>query len=224
MATITPVALWQPNNAAITLPTHEHALLRGISWDTYEAILRDTEGRRRLRLTYDDGDLEIMSPSRKHEWGKKSLGRMVEIYTLEAGIPIYSLGSTTFKLEMEKKGLEADECYYLQNEALVRGKEELDLTVDPPPDLAIEVEVTSRMLPRLPVYAALKFPEVWQCSRGKITVHLLQADGNYAVGRLSACLPQLPLEKLEEFLRNREHSDETAWMRAFQQWVRSTVG
>jgi Uma2 family endonuclease len=223
MATITPAGLWQPNDAIIPLPSQEHVLLRGISWDTYEAILREMEGRRRLRLTYDDGDLEIMSPSNKHEWGKTLLARMVEAYTEELGIPICSAGSTTFKLELERKGLEADECYYLQHEELVRAKDELNLGEDPPPDLAIEIEVTARVLKRLPIYAGLRFPEVWQFSRGEIKVHLLGSDGFYAVGRTSACLPQLPLVKLEEFLRKRGQTDETTWIRAFRQWVRTTI-
>jgi Uma2 family endonuclease len=202
----------------------EHVLLRGISWGTYEALVYELEGNRRLSLTYDDGDLEIMSPSGSHEWRKRLLGRMVETYTEVLGIPICSLGSTTFKLELQAKGLEPDECYYLQHEELVRSKDDLNLGEDPPPDLAIEVEITSRLLPRMPIYAKLQFPEVWQYSRGKLVVYLLQADGSYSPCRQSKCLPELSLDKLEESLRNRGETDETTWTRAFRQWVRTTIG
>ncbi len=203
------------------LPSDEHVLLRDISWTTYETLLREIEGSRRLYLTYDQGNLEIMSPSHKHEGTKRLIGRMVEEFTLELGIPIKSAGSTTFKRALNKKGLEPDECYYLQHEELVRSKKDLDLNVDPPPDLAIEMEVTKRIIKRMPIYASLGFPEIWQCHRGKIRVHLLNADGKYAVGRASACLPRLPIEKVEEFLAASGQKDETTWMRNFREWVRT---
>ena len=221
MATVVEEAAYSGNDEVRELPGDEHVLLRGISWSTYEALVREIEGHRRLFLTYDDGDLEIMSPSSKHEWGKVLIGRMVEAYTEEFGIPICSLGSTTFKLEIQHKGLEPDECYYLQHEAQVRGKDDLNLGDDPPPDLAIEVDVAKRVLRRLPIYAALGFPEVWQFVRSEIKVHLLGAEGAYVIGRQSACLPQLPLEKLEEFLRQRGETDETTWIRSFRAWVRT---
>ncbi len=206
-----------------SLNDQEHVLLRGISWETYETLLTELEGNRRLQLTYDDGDLEIMSPTLKHEWGKRLIGRMIEAYTEERGIPIASAGSTTFKLKLQKKGVEPDECYYLQHESLVRDKDELDLAVDPPPDLAVEVEVTARFLQRLPIYAALRFPEVWHYRRGVLTVHLLDHAGAYAVAPRSACLPELPLAALEEFLRKRGATDETSWIREFRSWVRTLV-
>jgi Uma2 family endonuclease len=204
----------------IPLPLDEHVLLRGITWDTYEAILSDIEGNRRLYLTYDNGDLEIISPSPKHESAKRLIGRMVEAYTEELGIPIRSLGSSTFKFKVEKKGLEPDECYYLANEARIRGKEDLRMGEDPPPDLAIEVDVTRRVLKRLPIYAKLGFPEVWQYVRGVIRVHTLE-NGVYVVGDASKCLPNLPLEKLPEFIRSVNDSDETTWIRSFRDWVRT---
>lgn len=203
------------------LPSEEHVLLRELSWATYETLLSEIEGNRRLYLTYDQGNLEIMSPSHKHEGPKRLIGRMVELFTLELGIPIKSAGSTTFKRKLFKKGFEPDECYYLQHEELVRSKEDLDLNVDPPPDLAIEMEVTKRIIKRMPIYAALGFPEIWQCRRGKIRVHLLDANGKYVAGRASACLPRLPIEKVEEFLAASGQKDETTWMRSFREWVRT---
>jgi Uma2 family endonuclease len=132
-----------------------------------------------------------------------------------------SAGSTTFKRKLFKKGVEPDECYYLQHEELVRSKEDLDLDVDPPPDLAIEMEVTKRILKRLPIYAALGFPEVWQCHRDRIRVHVLGNDGAYSVGRVSACLPGLAIDKVEEFLIQRGQADETTRIRGFREWVRT---
>jgi Uma2 family endonuclease len=212
----------QSTDASITpLPLDEHVLLRGISWNTYQAILDEIEGNRRLYLTYDEGDLEIMSPSPRHESAKRLIGRMVEAYTEELGIPIRSLGSTTFTRQVMKKGLEPDECYYLEHELLIRGKEDLNLDEDPPPDLAIEVDVTRRVLKRFPIYSALGFPEIWQYIRGVIKVHTLDQNGVYVVGDTSKCLPQLPVVKLPDFIRTGNDTDETTWIRGFRAWVRT---
>jgi Uma2 family endonuclease len=119
--------------------------------------------------------------------------------------------------------LEPDGCYYLQNEERVRAKDDLVMGVDPPPDLAIEVDVSRRVIARLPIYAAMGFPEIWQYARGEIKVHTLGKDGSYAIGRQSTCLPELPLDKLEEFLRNRGVNNETTWIREFRAWVRTLL-
>ena len=93
-------------------------------------------------MTYDEGELEIMTVSHEHESYGALLGRLVEMLTFELNIPIHSGGSTTFRRVLKKKGLEADECYWIQNERLMRGKKDFDIEADPPPDLAIEVEIT----------------------------------------------------------------------------------
>ena len=98
------------------------------------------------RFAYDKGLLEIMSPSIEHEWFHRILGKIVEVITEELNIPRLSAGSTTLKLQLKERGLEPDECYYLANEAKMRGKRELDLAVDPPPDLAIEVDISSQLV------------------------------------------------------------------------------
>jgi Uma2 family endonuclease len=136
---------------AIAIPS----LIYDVSWDEYDALMTALP-ERRLPHTYDRGTLEIMSPSKPHEWIKKLIGRMVESMTLELNIPIQSVGSTTLRRELLKRGLEPDDSYYIANEARVRGKETLDLQSDPPPDLVIEVDVTSSCLDRLDVYAALR--------------------------------------------------------------------
>lgn len=198
----------------------EHLVLDGVSWAFYESFLREIEGRRRLSLTYDRGRLEVMAPSRMHERGKSLLGRMIEQYTLEMGIPIASAGSTTYRREDLERGLEPDGCYYVQREAEARAADDDTITRNLPPDLAIEVETTRRAIDRIPIYAALGVREVWRYDLRRIHVLLLQADGTYATADASACFPKLPLREVERFLDQCGQVDETTLMRRFAEWVR----
>lgn len=205
------------------VPTmHQHVVLEGVTFDTYERLLEDL-GERQIRLTYDRGTLEIMTLSSRHERFKRWVGRMVETMTLELGIPLASGGSTTWKRRDLEKGLESDECYWIQNEPRVRGRADLDLAKDPPPDLAIEVDVHTRSVNRLVIHAALGVPEVWRVKKGVIQVHLRQQDGSYAVGEVSRCFPWLPLRELNAWLGRVDQQDETGFLRAFQQWVRENL-
>jgi len=178
--------------AIVEKQTAGHVVLYNIGWSTYEAILADN-GNPGTRLTYDRGTLEIMSPSEEHERCKKLLGRMIEAMTEELAIPIRSAGSTTWKSRIREQGLEPDECYYVASESRVRGRKEVDLTVDPPPDLAVEVEITSRWVDKMPIYAALGVGEVWRYDGKALRVEQLQADGTYARQPRSPSFPFLPL-------------------------------
>ncbi|WP_008308829.1 Uma2 family endonuclease [Leptolyngbya sp. PCC 6406] len=128
--------------ATLTAPSR-CMVLRGVSWATYQALIHDLESEPGKRLTYDQGTLEIMAPLPPHESYKSLMGRMVEVATEETETEIRSLGSTTWGREDLQKGLEPDECFYIQNERTVRGKDEIDLTLDPPPDLAIRRSQTA---------------------------------------------------------------------------------
>jgi Uma2 family endonuclease len=211
MSTIAPVK--------ISLPDQEHVYLPGVSYATYEALLEDIEGHRRLRVSYHHGEMEIMTLSQAHERAKTLVGRMIEALTEELGIPVMSCGSTTFKDEMKDCGLEPDECYYIQHEADVRGRK-IKLGDDPPPDLVVEVDITTSVVKRLPIYAALGFPEIWQYIGSEIVIHQLQPTGIYAITPQSLALPMVPVSKLVEHLERSDQTDETTWIRVFRQWIR----
>ena len=204
----------------ISIADQQHMVLDGVSWPLYEQLLSEM-GNRPVRMTFDNGDLEIMSPLPKHEkWGNR-LGRMIEIISLELNIPIEPLGSTTFRREDLAKGLEPDECYYVQHAADVRHKGELDLTVDPPPDLAIEIGITRRSIAREPIYAALGVPELWRFNSQQFTMLALGADGRYLAITQSLAFPFLPPSTVESFLRRLETEEQTVVLRDFRDWVRS---
>jgi Uma2 family endonuclease len=211
MSTITPVES--------SLPYLEYVFLPGVSYATYDALVTEIKERRRLRITYCHGEMEIMSPTLDHERPKKLIGRMIEVLTEELTIPIMSCGQTTFKDELLDCGLEPDECYYIRHESAVRGKK-IKLRVDPAPDLVVEVDVTTNVIDRFPIYAALGFPEIWQYVDGNLVVHLLQQDGKFAVAENSLALPMVSVKKLVEHLGRCHETDETTWIRAFRQWVR----
>ncbi|HVC92328.1 MAG TPA: Uma2 family endonuclease [Pirellulales bacterium] len=195
-------------------------LLRGISWSTYEALLRDL-GDTHLHLTYDRGALEFMVPSHEHERFSRLLGRLVELLTFELRIPIRSAGSTTWKKAVQARGLEADECYYIRSEPLVRGQDEIDLEVDPPPDLAIEVEISHSAVDKLAMYAALRISEVWLFDGHALRVFELQPTGQHAERPVSPSFPFLPMDEMVRFLEGRNEADETTWLAGFQDWVRA---
>lgn len=199
-----------------------YQLLRGVPWETYEFFLEALEGRH-LRITYDEGDLEIMTLSHEHEnWGTL-LGRFIETLTLDLDIDIHSGGSTTFRRALKQKGLEAVECYWIQNERLMRGKKVFDFDNDPPPDLAVEIDITTSALNRMGIYSALRVPEVWVFDGKTLRVYLLGNNGNYKENASSLAFPWLPLAEVERFLQQSETISETALLRAFSKGVRETI-
>lgn len=203
--------------AAIALPRNL-PILKDVRWNTYQNLVRDLESQPGTRLTYDCGTLEILMPL-PHETFKKLLGRFVEVITEELGIEIRSLGSTTWSREDLQKGLEPDECYYIQNELAVRGKDEIDLAIDPPPDLAIEVDSTSSSMNRMGIYAALGIPEVWRFDRETLTIlHLV--NGDYQPREGSLVLPMFNDAVLMNFLELSQTMGETSLIRHVRQWVR----
>jgi len=195
-------------------------VLRGVSWDFYENFLREVDNQRiRVFLTYDRGALEIMAPSPYHERYKTLIARFIETLTMELNIPIVSGGSTTFRREDLERGLEPDECYYIQHEAQVRETREVNLLRDPPPDLVLEMDYTPHELDRESIYAALGVPEIWRYNIRRLEVLLRQPDGSYQVSTTSATFPFLPMRELERFLLMRNTLDETTVVRRFRDWV-----
>jgi len=207
---------------AVLNRSQQYMVLQGVSWATYQALIHDLESEPGKRLTYDQGTLEIMVPRPPHEGYKSLMGRLVEITTEETNVEIRSLGSTTWSREDLQKGLEPDECFYIQNERAVRGKERIDLTIDPPPDLAIEIDNTHSSLNRLAIYAALGIPEVWRFDGETLTLYRL-VDGDYCAQTASIALPLLRQEDILRFLQMSQTMGETRWAKALRQWLQAKL-
>ncbi len=193
-------------------------LLRGIDWQTYNRLVRALE-RPDVRLTYDRGTLEIRTTSPQHERYKHLLGRLLEALTEELGLAIAGFGSMTCRRRRRRRGLEPDECYYIANEPQVRGRDRIDLRTDPPPDLAIEIDVTHSSLDRMSIYAALGVPEVWRFDVQTLAFNVLRPNGLYQVQATSLAFPFLTSAALHGFLGMRGQMDENALVRQFRAWV-----
>ncbi len=196
-------------------------VLYGVGWKGYETLL-DLIGDRAIRLTYVRGNVEFMTPSQDHEQFSHLLGQVVVVLTDELYFPCICAGSTTWRREDLDRGLEPDDCFYLANAGRVRGKK-IDLHVDPPPDLAIEVEISRSALDRLGTYAALRVPEVWRYDGETIRVERLQDDGTYSTSETSLSFPYLPLDEVVRFLQQGESMDHGEWRRQFRAWVRDEL-
>jgi Uma2 family endonuclease len=206
--------------ATVVRETNEQRLvLYDLPWKTYVRFLKELD-ERPIRLTYDRGALEIMTLSQEHESYRHLLGRFLDVLTEELNIPVKGGRSTTFKRKKRQRGLEPDGCYWIATEPQVRGKDQIDLRRDPPPDLAIEVEISRSALDRLAIYAALGVPEVWRFDGQSLQVCRLGPDGEYAVCDHSPTFPFRPLAELVAFLQRRKEMDETSLVRSFRAWVR----
>jgi Uma2 family endonuclease len=208
------------SNRAADLPPADMFVLPNVSWELYERLRHETEGQN-IRITYDQGRVMLMSPLPIHDKIKKLAGRLIEMASFERDVPISSFGSTTWKRQDLKKGLEPDECYYVQNEPRVRGRTDIDLTRgDPPPDLAVEIDVTNSPISRPSVYAALGVPELWRYDGERFHFVRRTAAGAYEPIAASDALPFMTAEVVDRFV-TLALADENAGMRAFRDWLRS---
>ncbi|HHP7229844.1 MAG TPA: Uma2 family endonuclease [Xenococcaceae cyanobacterium] len=205
----------------ITVPPGQTILLENISWSEFEAILEDLGEKRSSRIAYDGGNLTITTPLPEHEINKIYISNFVEILLEELNIEFCPLGSTTFKNQLMAKGIEPDNCFYIQHEAAVRGKDRLDLAVDPPPDLAIEVDITNRTHPE--IYAALGVPELWRFEAGKLQILVLNS-GQYQESQVSPNFPDFDLiNHIPQFLQQCKSEGRNQGIKAFRSWVQNCI-
>jgi Uma2 family endonuclease len=204
--------------AVLHLP-EQKVILKGVSWETYERLLAEHEGESGTRFTYDGGILEILVPSARHEKPNRTLASLVEVLAEEMAFNIESLGSTTLKRPDLLKGFEPDSCFYIQHAEAIRDNEEIDLTVDPPPDLVIEIDITSPSLDKFPLYAAVGVPEVWRYDGAHVTMYRLTGE-RYIEVTHSVVFPLLTTEHATSFLEERKQVPSTVWLRAVRAWTR----
>lgn len=203
-------------------PSGQRFFLPGVGWDAYNSLLRAV-GDRHIRMNYAKGDLELMTPLSIHEKYARLLGRLIETLTVEMGIEVANAGSTTLRRQVLDRGLEPDECFYIQNEHVIRDRPIIDLSIDPPPDLAIEIDITSSSINRQEIYARLGVPELWRFDGETLQVLKLDAGGVYQPCPRSAIFPFLPIERLPEFLNPTPPKGNNAITLEFAAWVRTLI-
>ncbi|MBD2445470.1 Uma2 family endonuclease [Dolichospermum sp. FACHB-1091] len=203
----------------IHVPPGQRVILENVTWKELETIIAELGEHRAARIAYDRGILEIISPLAEHQFDKEIISDLVKALLEELNIEFRCLGSTTFKNQFMAQGIEPDQCFYIQNEAVIRGKKRLDLTIDPPPDLALEIDITSRT--HLNIYQGLQVPEVWRFENGILQINLLQ-NGVYVESKSSLNFPNLPLiEVIPESLQKSRTIGRNATLKAFKNWVNS---
>jgi len=215
-------ALPGQDGADFTLHMGGSAVLHAISWKSYRRLRKMRENYN-IRMTYDRGELEIMSPSPLHEGISRLLGSLITVWTLELKIPLRSCGMMTVSKAALQRGFEPDDCYYFQNEPLMWNKRKINFKTDPPPDLAIEVEVTRKLLNKTQIYAAFRVPELWCCNGTTLKILELSKDRDYVARETSICLPGFPITKAEEIVRQVAAAHETELVGSFQEWVRVNI-
>jgi Uma2 family endonuclease len=205
--------------ATVLSPPEQRVTLYNVSWETYERLLADLQDGAAPRLTYDRGTLEIMSPSSEHERYNRAVAQIVEELAAELDVDIDSLGSTTFRREDIDRGFEPDSCFYVRNAPRVRGKRRIDLAVDPPPDLVIEIDITNPSLDKFPVLAHVGVPEVWRFDGKRLEIFEL-AEGGYRERAESIAFPILKADDLTSFIKDGETMSRPEWVRKLRAWAR----
>ena len=197
----------------------QRTVLHNISWETFETLLRETGEDRGSRFAYDGTTLEIMTPLFEHENPKINFDRFIYILADELNIEIRSAGSTTLKRKIVRKGIEPDNCYYIQNELAVRGRETLDLIDSPPPDLAIEIDITSSSVNKLDIYSALGVPELWRYDGNNLKFYQLSED-EYIECEFSIAFPLVSVKDISRFIEQSKTIGEIALLKSFRSWVK----
>jgi Uma2 family endonuclease len=200
----------------------DRVVLYNISWQQFENLLLDLGESRTARVAYDDGTLEIMTPLPEHEYFKEIIGDIIKDTAEVLELDYECYGSTTWKRELKKAGIEPDNCFYFQNEALIRGKLKFDLNQDPPPDLALEIDVTSKSLDRFPIYARLGVPEIWCYDSGEIKIYQLQ-DEEYLQRETSLVFPNLKILEISSLIERHRMVGRRVFRQKIREWVRGQM-
>lgn len=206
----------------IIVPPGQQLIMTDVSWLMYEQLLEEFGEKRGSRINYSEGVLEIMVPLPEHEDDKVIIADLVKVLLEELDIEFRSLGSTTFKNEAMQRGIEADDCFYIENEAAIRGKKRIDLNIDPPPDIALEIDITLRT--RFDNYEVLGVGELWRFNGRELEINVLQS-GKYIQVKESPHFPGFALsEVIPQYLETSKSEGRNKVMKAFRRWVNSRLG
>lgn len=202
------------------MPVDSVLTQHGVSWDEYEELLETVGDASGLRISYDEGRLQIMTLSQRHERYSTLIGRMVDRVSRVLRIKILFYGSTTMRKQRKQKGVEPDGCFYVQNAPLVGTKDEIDFNVDPPPDVVVEIDLNHGSLSKFPIYLALGVPEIWRYDGDSLTVYQLREE-QYVASEASLSLPVFTSAALTDFLARSPKQDQYDILLAFEDWLKS---
>lgn len=203
------------------VPADTVITFHNVSWEAYEELLEQASEASGLRISYDDGTLQIVALSSEHEKYAWFIGRLVSALSLRLRINILFFGSATMKKRKQRKGNEPDACFYVQTATTIGNRMHLDFETDPPPDIAVEVDVHHDSRSKFSIYAALGVPEIWRFDGQTLTIHLLEQD-RYSEAETSLALPMLTSRILTEFLARLRDEGEFQTLLTFDEWLQSS--
>ncbi len=205
-------------NAIAGLPEGASIHLPNVKWATYEGIVKELDGEGRVRVVYDRGDLYLMTKSRRQEIISRLFFPLIEVLVEARGGDFLSIGEATLNSQLANRGIEADDCFYFSDVADQSADRKFDLAVDPPPDLAIEVDFTHSSVDKDGIYAAFRVPEIWRWENDRVTFYRL-VDGAYEETECSVQFPNLPADELPRFFAMGTNRGTLAMKRAFVNWL-----
>ncbi len=202
------------------LPADSFLIRENVSWEEYEDLLEQVGEATWLRIAYDDGTLEIITVGPKHEKYATFIEGLVGVIRLRLRMNIVFFGSSTMRKEKKRKGIEPDACFYVQTAEALGNRMDLDFEKDPPPDVAVEVDVTRHSISKFGIYAGLGVPEVWIYDLKELRIYLLEQD-KYVPATESQALPMLSGPILSKFLSQLREAGELQAILAFDDWLQS---
>jgi Uma2 family endonuclease len=215
-----PVALATPLSQIVLSPGSAMTVT-GLTWPQYQLLLTELGEDRATRLAYHDGGLEVRMPGKLHEIVNRLLSKIVFALAEELGLEMVDLGSMTWNREDLDKGIEPDSCFYLQNAAQVQGLNP-DIPSNLPPDLAIEVDIASGSVNKLPIYQALGVPELWVYREGKVQILDLRGPQVQSVEN-SLAFVAVSCEQIQAWVTLRETETDLTVVKAVRQFCRSQI-
>lgn len=202
--------------------TQTRTLLKNISWQTFKAMLKDMGNERNSRLAYDNGIVEIMTPLMPHETSNRLIEGLIVVLCEEFNLEVKTTGSFTLTRDDLEKGAEPDSSYYIQNEFLVRDKENIDLNQDPPPDLVLEVDYSKPKIDKLSLYAAMGIPEFWRYNGTRLRIYILSGN-QYTEVEQSPTFAPVIVKDIPRFLQESKKIGQLAAKKAFRAWVKQQI-
>ncbi|MBD2144039.1 Uma2 family endonuclease [Sphaerospermopsis sp. FACHB-1194] len=200
-------------------PAETRVLLENISWQTFKTMLVEMGSERANRISYHQGNIEIMTPQKPHENANRLIEVFVGVLCEEFSLEVDRVGSLTLTRDDLEYGAEPDSGYYIQNELLVRGKENIDLAFDPPPDLVLEVEYSRPKIDKLKLYAAMGISEFWRYNGTSLRIYIL-TNGQYSETQISPTFAPIQITEIPRFIAESKKIGQMSATRAFRNWVK----
>lgn len=202
------------------LPDDRRLILHGKTWDEYQELLDELGEHRRVLVSFAEGVLEIMPLSYRHERYKEVIARLINVLADELELVMEPAGSTTLQLEVIARGAEPDTSFFIQHAAQMIGQETHDLSVDPPPDLVVEIDIYHPSYSKEEIYARFGVPEFWSYDGQRFTMRRL-VDEVYIETESSLAFPFLKADELLAFIEESKTHGLSGAARSFRAWVQA---